>query len=45
MKPKSHFFEKIKKTDKPLATFIQKKKEEMKSEMKKEKVQCRETDS
>ena len=26
MKPKSHFFEKIKKTDKPLATFIQKKK-------------------
>ena len=41
MKPKSHFFEKIKKTDKPLGTFIQKK-EEMKSEMKKEKVQCRE---
>ena len=37
MKPKSHFFEKIKKTDKPLGTFIQKK-EEMKSEMKKEKV-------
>ena len=29
---KSHFFEKIKKTEKPLATFIQKKKREIRNE-------------
>ena len=37
MKPKSHFFEKIKKIDKPLATFIQKKRKKERNEIRNEK--------